>query len=209
MTKWMKRLIGLGALCLLVSAAFTASAQDTVTLDGRAARAEVRFLEGMIDHHQMALDMANDCLGKATTDEVLTFCQGVIDAQTPEIEQMIVWLHDWYHIDYAPVPMTLDSGMDGMSGMSGMSGMGGSEGPFTDPAMSMGMMAGLNRYTGLDYDIAWLESMIDHHDDALHMSIRLLRRDLHPELRDLAVRIIAAQTEEIAHMEAVIDQLSG
>lgn len=28
-------------------------------IEGRAGRAEIRFLEGMIDYHQMALDMGN------------------------------------------------------------------------------------------------------------------------------------------------------
>ena len=46
-------------------------------VDGRAGRAEVRFLEGMIDHHQLALDMANDCLAKASTETVTTLCQKV------------------------------------------------------------------------------------------------------------------------------------
>ncbi|MBC8099915.1 MAG: DUF305 domain-containing protein, partial [Armatimonadetes bacterium] len=41
-------------------------------VEGRAGRAELRFLEGMIDHHQMALDMGNDCLAKATTETVIT-----------------------------------------------------------------------------------------------------------------------------------------
>jgi len=38
----------------------------------------------------------------------------------------------------------------------------------------MGMMAGLHLLTGLDYEAAWLEAMIEHHDDAIHMSQRIL-----------------------------------
>lgn len=55
------------ALVLVVSlVASSVYADGPVT--GRAGRAEVRFMEGMADHHQMALDMAGDCLMKATTD---------------------------------------------------------------------------------------------------------------------------------------------
>jgi uncharacterized protein (DUF305 family) len=76
--------------------------------------------------------------------------------------------------------------------------------------MMMGMMAGLNRLSGTDYDIAWLEAMIDHHDDALHMSERILRYDaIHAETRTLAEAIIAAQTDEIALMEDMIVALGG
>ena len=81
--------------------------------------------------------------------------------------------------------------------------------PVVDPPMMMGMMAGLDRLEGLDYEIAWLESMIDHHDDALHMSERVLERAEHEELRTLAENIIAAQSAEIATMEAMIAELMG
>ena len=52
--------------------------------------------------------------------------------------------------------------------------------------------------------------MIDHHDDALHMSERILRYDaIHAETRTLAEAIIAAQTDEIALMEDMIVVLGG
>jgi Uncharacterized protein conserved in bacteria len=97
--KWF-RLIGIvvGVMVLMVSAA---SAQET-----RGQRAELRFLEGMIDHHQMAVDMANDCLAKASDETLLTICQDIIDAQSAEIAAMQGWLRDWYGVEYAPVSMT-------------------------------------------------------------------------------------------------------
>ena len=61
-----KRWIVAGTLIVIMMSLFAAP----VWADGpvnRTERAEVRFLEGMIDHHQMALDMAHDCLTKATT----------------------------------------------------------------------------------------------------------------------------------------------
>jgi uncharacterized protein (DUF305 family) len=74
--------------------------------------------------------------------------------------------------------------------------------------MMMGMMAGLNRVEGVDYDIAWAESMIDHHDDAIHMSERLLTRlgddGGHAGLRTLAETIIADQSAEIEMLEGLI-----
>jgi uncharacterized protein (DUF305 family) len=160
----------------------------------RAERAELRFLEGMMDHHQMAVDMANDCLKKATDQPLLTLCQNIIVAQSAEIKQMQSWLKDWYGVDYAPMPMK----MERMPGMA-----------MPDPTMSMGMMAGLNSLTGRDYEAAWVESMIDHHDDALHMADRLLKQVEHDELRDFATTIIKDQAAEIQMMEALLDQWVG
>ncbi|MBK8021413.1 MAG: DUF305 domain-containing protein [Chloroflexi bacterium] len=86
---------------------------------------------------------------------------------------------------------------------------GTGSGPFTDMTMTMGMMAGFDRLTGSDYVVAWLESMIDHHGDAIHMAERLLPRVVHPELGELAQRIIADQSAEIDQMEALIAELAN
>ena len=253
----------------------------------RLGRSELRFMEGMIDHHQMALDMAADCVAREISAELRAECEAVIAAQQPEIEQMQAWLLEWYNVDYTPMSMAdmggsheagdvagmmapmmgmMDSmmqmdmpgemrdmmnqmrGMMAMMGMMhgggmGMDMMGGSMGgmghgghgaqptaipsmghgghgghggaattaPHTDPAMMMGMFAGFNRLTGVEYEIAWLESMIDHHDDAIHMSERLLARGDtgHAELRDLAQAIIDAQSAEIARYEELIAALKS
>lgn len=301
--------VGLVSLLLTGIMAPTVLANGPVA--GRAGRAEVRFLEGMSDHHQMAIDMANDCLAKASTDSLRTLCQKIIDAQSAEIKTMQGWLLSWYNIDYSPMPMNnmmgtsdqmgqmmsmmdmmmgmdmsvemrtqmeqmrgmmdmmsggamsgmdmmsmmeqmrqmmtmmqnmdmsdemrtqmeqmggmmggmMDSMMSGMSAtqesgmMSGMSATQESEmnmgnTPVTDPPMMMGMMAGLNRLQGAEYDKAFIEAMIDHHDDAVHMSERILQRDPegtgHQELRDMAQKIIDDQTAEIQEMENMLTQL--
>jgi uncharacterized protein (DUF305 family) len=205
--------------------------------EGRAGRAEVRFLEGMMDHHQMAVDMANDCVKKAKTESVVNMCHNIIAAQTAEIKTMHDWLLAWYQIDYTP--MSMSHMMDMMQShnnhnnggmMGGMHTDGsmhgtpdshtGSESHATpeahtgamqmpdDMPMMMGMMAGLNNLEGTDYEVAWLEAMIDHHDDAVHMSNRILKNAEHPELRDMANKIIADQTAEIETMETLITTLS-
>lgn len=211
----MKTFRGILALLglLLVVAAVPAAMAD-VPIEGRVGRAELRFMEGMIDHHQMAIDMALDCLAREDVSETLRAeCQAIIDSQQPEIEQMQAWLLAWYNVDYAPMPMADMMGMmgDDMAGMEGMEGMEGM--PATDPAMMMGMFAGFNRLEGAEYEVAWLESMIDHHDDAIHMSERFLERDAdstgHAELRDLAQSIIDAQTEEIVRYEDMLVTLSA
>ena len=196
-------------ILFLMLSAFALSVLGSVSVladgpvEGRSGRAELRYMEGMIDHHQMAVDMANDCLSKATAEDLKTICQNIIDAQTAEIVQLQEWLLSWYNVQYEPVPMM--TGDDGMGGMDhgGMEGM-----PHTDPAMMMGMMAGLNRVESVEYDIAWAESMKDHHDDAIHMSERLLSRvpegEGHADLRVLAETIIEDQTAEIETLEGLI-----
>ena len=214
MKHWIRALLLLALMALMTGIV-------GATTHTRAERAEIRFLQGMIDHHQMALDMAADCLVKAESPAVKAICEAVIAAQTPEIEQMQAWLLDWYNIAYAPMSMADMAASMAMeaapaasnphAGHGGHAGHGSSAqaGPFTDPPMMMGMMAGFNRLTGRDYDIAWLESMIDHHDDAVHMAERILRRAVNDDLKALAEAIIRDQTAEIEQMEALISELGG
>jgi uncharacterized protein (DUF305 family) len=178
-------------------------------VEGRIGRAELRFLEGMIDHHQMAIDMSNHCLDNTEDAGLLAICQAVIDAQSAEIAQMQAWLLAWYNTAYTPISMVQPAGaMGDMEGMDHSTmNMQPADAPFTDMAMMMGMMAGFDRFEGEDYVDAWLESMIDHHDDAIHMSERLLARvgDAgHAELVALAQAIIDAQSAEIAGYEALL-----
>jgi len=196
----------LGLLAVLLTVVIVPATMADAPIEGRIGRAEVRFMEGMIDHHQMAIDMALDCLAREDVSDTLRAeCQAVIDSQQPEIEQMQAWLLAWYNVDYSPHAMAdmMEMMGDDMGGMDSMEGM-----PSTDPAMMMGMFAGFNRLEGAEYETAWLESMIDHHDDAIHMSERLLERDAdsagHAELRDMAQAIINAQTEEIARYEDLL-----
>jgi uncharacterized protein (DUF305 family) len=292
-------------LALLALTAGAGAALADEPIDGRAGRAEVRFLEGMIDHHQMAVDMGLHCIEHASSEDVRALCEAVIVAQAPEIAQMQGWLLEWYGITYTPVSMLpasepavvesapapaahggmctmmggdncamMDSmdmsgmmdmqmqmmmlqmqmmqmmmqhmgmpGMDGMNGMSGMGGMSGMSGMsgmnptgqmpaaqmtptpsamdhsqhgsaaisappgMTDPAMTMGMFAGLHRLTGIDYDRAWLEAMIDHHFGALDMAGRVQQWAEHDEINALAQSIIDHQTAEIEQMEALLTAL--
>ena len=205
--KWLRLVLNAVVVALLSILALPVLADAPV--EGRIGRVELRFMEGMIDHHQMALDMAKDCLARTdVSEELRTECQSVIDSQQPEIEQMQAWLLAWYNVQYAPMAMEDMMGMmgDGMAGMD-MSGM-----PATDPAMMMGMFAGFNRLEGIEYEVAWLEAMIDHHNDAIHMSERLLERDVegvaHVELSEMAQNIIDAQTEETARYESMIETIT-
>jgi uncharacterized protein (DUF305 family) len=53
------------------------------------------FLEGMIGHHQSAVDMGKLALKKAARLELKKFAQKVIADQTKEITQYKAWLKGW------------------------------------------------------------------------------------------------------------------
>jgi uncharacterized protein (DUF305 family) len=64
------------------------------------------------------------------------------------------------------------------------------------------MSAALLGKTGDDFDKAFLEQMIIHHEGAVTMARAAKANSTHIEIQDLAQKIIDQQLHEIAHMQA-------
>ena len=102
----MNRLFYRFVVVLVLAAMWTAFAipvsADAPAPDKQTAKYEIRFTENMIDHHAMAVMMAEMCLMKAVHPELITTCENIIATQSAEIEMMQTWLQDWYGITYEP-----------------------------------------------------------------------------------------------------------
>lgn len=59
--------------------------------DDGMRKADEQFLADMIEHHQMALDMAESLIGTSPDTPLREFAEGIIEAQAGEIELMRVW----------------------------------------------------------------------------------------------------------------------
>ncbi len=85
-----------GALLLLIAAliitglaAFVAPVMaDAPAPNSGTANFETKFMTDMIDHHAMAVHMAEMCLEKAVHEELRTTCEEIIATQSQEIELM-------------------------------------------------------------------------------------------------------------------------
>ena len=139
----------------------------------RTARYEIDFMQDMIDHHAMAVMMAEMCVDKAVHKELRRLCQDIIAAQSAEIEQMQTWLQEWYGISYEPQMKPSDERM-------------------------MEQMAALSPE---EFEIEFLQMMIEHHEKAIREGETCLRRAYHPELIELCENIIETQTAEIELMQ--------
>lgn len=63
-----------------------------------------------------------------------------------------------------------------------------------------GMTAGLDGKTGDEFDRAFIEGMIVHHEGAVAMAQQALQKAKHDEIKTMANDIISAQTREINTM---------
>lgn len=55
------------------------------------------FIQGMIQHHEGAIEMANLALKNAQRQEIKDLAQEIMLAQTKEIKQMKQWQMDWFN----------------------------------------------------------------------------------------------------------------
>lgn len=144
------------------------------------------FIEQMIPHHDGAIAMATLALKEAVRPEIKTLAEAVIRDQNREIGDMRGWYKDWFQIE---VPNGSSSMMGGgmMSG-SGMH-MGGQE--------DMQTLGNAN-----DFDKAFIEAMIPHHQLAVMMAQMLRSGTSRPEMLSLANNIIESQSREIQEMQS-------
>ena len=170
------------------SVSASASASSDVAADHNDQ--DTTFAQMMIIHHEGAIEMSQLAIEQAETPEVVALAERIAEAQGPEIDEMTAWLNTWGE-DVSPDD---HGGMD-MGGMD-MNGMSQEE-----------MMTQLDGLTGTEFDQAFLEAMIAHHEGAIEMSEQQLADGQNPDAVALAEKIIADQQAEIAEMQELLSSL--
>ena len=151
--------------------------------------ADVAFAQGMIPHHQQALEMVELTKGRTLTVQTQQIVNAIKDAQTPEIATMTQWLNDW--------KKDVPSASDSMSGHD-MSDMG-SNGMMTDAEMSS-----LERASDSKFEDMWLEMMIRHHQGAIAMANTEKKDGKFSDAVSLATSIASSQQDEIDEMQRIL-----
>ena len=170
------------------SSAGLSSSTPAGEVSGDFNAADVLFAQGMVPHHEQAVEMAALALDPAAgaSAEIQALATQIQGAQDPEIELMTGWLQAWGQ------PMDMP-GTDDMAGTEGMDGM-----------MSADDMAGLATLTGAEFDTAWAEMMIAHHEGAITQARTVKAAGSNADVLVLADEIIAAQQAEIDEMKALL-----
>ncbi|MGW4289743.1 DUF305 domain-containing protein [Streptomyces sp. NPDC004673] len=151
---------------------------------------DVTFAQGMIPHHQQALEMARLAPGHAASAEVKALAARIEKAQDPEIRTMTGWLKSWGE---EPPMAGMDHSRHG--GMAGMSGM-----------MSADDMTALEKSTGADFDRKFLTLMVAHHQGAVEMAKTEKAKGRDGRATTMADDVIAAQSAEIKQMKGLLGQ---
>ncbi len=146
--------------------------------EGGANGVDRAFAIEMIDHHEMAIEMAKVAQDRASKPQVRKLAAAVIVAQQSEIDQL-------KQIDKQLADENVEIGELGLS--DSMMGMN------MDDSMLM---------RSKKFDRAFIDMMIQHHRGAIRMARVELAEGEDPQLRELAQAIIRDQSTEIEEMNA-------
>ncbi len=139
---------------------------------------EKDFIEGMIPHHQEAIDTAKEVIERGgTTPEIKTLVENIVVAQEKEIADMKQWYQNWYGEEYV------------------------------DNGTYQPMMRELATLSGTELDKAFLSDMIPHHMGAIMMARSVQPYVEHDEVKQLTDAIVTTQSEEITLMQKLLTEI--
>lgn len=149
-----------------------------------AAAGDVSFAQGMVPHHQQAVEMSGLAASRAQSAQVKSLAVRIGKAQKPEIETMSGWLKSWGE----KVP----GASEGHSGHS-VPGM-----------MTADDMAELKKMSGQKFDTEFLRMMTAHHEGAIEMARTEESKGKYQPAKALARDIRRTQTAEIKEMKGLL-----
>jgi uncharacterized protein (DUF305 family) len=179
------------AAAVLSTVAVIAAARSDGDRPDRS-RADVGFLQDMIDHHEQATLMSGIALRGEASLPVRNLALDVIAFQRYEIGMMEGWLIDW----------GFERGQPGREAMVWM----GSPVPVESMPGMAGVddLANLSQLSGSKLDVRFLELMLEHHQGGVHMAEAGAELARNPHVRWLAGQMTRNQQREIADIERLL-----
>ena len=151
---------------------------DGMVMMDMTVSSEREFIEGMIPHHQEAIDTAKEVVARGgSTPDIKTLAQNIITAQEKEIADMKTWYKNWYGVDYV------------------------------DNGMYQPMMRPLANLSGAELDKVFLTDMVKHHMMAIMMAKSVDAHIEHNEIKTLSAAIQTSQSAEITQMQNLLKTL--
>ena len=151
------------------------------------ANFDLRFIDGMMPHHQGAIVMAKEAQQKSQRPEIKKLADEIVMAQTKEIAELQTWRKQWYP-NASSMPMAHNAKMGHMMEMN------------ADQMKGMMMTQDLGAQDA-EFDLRFINAMIPHHQGAVKMAQDASTKSTRPEIKQLSKDIISSQQIEIKQMQ--------
>ncbi len=157
-------------------------------------KADQKFVQGMIPHHEQAVVMSEIVGNVEVSAETATLASEITGAQASEIELMQGFLNEW--------GVESDQNSDPHAGhkMSGDE----SHGMMTDEEL-----AELKDSSGADFEKMWLTMMLAHHKGAVKMAETVIADGKDDRVKNLAQTIVREQQKEIELINTLLANLGS
>lgn len=141
---------------------------------------DVQYIDAIVPHHEMAIEMAEMVLEKGANAEVRALAQSIRDAQSTEITLLKNARQQLTRSPEIPAPPV-------------------------DPHQE-DIMEHLEAATGTQVDELFLEHMIPHHAEGISIAARALPNLIRQDTTENANDVIATQSQEIGQMQSMLEQ---
>jgi uncharacterized protein (DUF305 family) len=164
-----------------------------------ASSVDAGFARDMSTHHTQAITMAGYTRDATDNPSIQILARDIETEQYFQVGEMQGWLDTW--------------GLSRSSKQPVMSWMSGHSHPESDGLMpgmaSPAEMDKLETLTGKPLEIDFLQLMIRHHQGGLPMAQYAAEHASQAYVRNLAQKMVQAQSNEIVQMEQLLRQLGG
>lgn len=169
-----------------------------------AVSSDHAFLEHMILHHQVAVDMAKQLQSKSMNTVILEYLRDLIRQQQYEITQMGSVFRRGVPQQFStqPAEKLYDPSKYQFYGIVG-------SGITCDPNMFMPGHTGYHQQQVSGMEREFLEHMITHHQVAVDISRVMIQKTNNQHIMALCYDIIRAQEHEISKMRDLLSWESG
>jgi len=163
---------------------------------------DTQYLEHMIPHHQVAIDMSNLLIIKSSNPTMIHMCRDITRKQSYEIWEMTMMKHNLSDTMFSDEKWSVEdvrTKLDKYNPIMSKAKEGPCNPLFFKPNDHSAHMSTMDIT-----DTSYLEHMIPHHQVAIDMSKRLLLHTNHSYLLDFCRKLIIDQQGEIYTMNNLL-----